>query len=274
MATPATSTTFSQRAKDTFASLQFVWALGHLVTVISTIFYFTSFFDAPRASGHYTRAFLGAFVSYAVVVYKTFGVPEATPVFAQRFFSSENVQYLILTIIWIISPIYSVATIPFFVFSVFHLLNYVRVHLLPVLFPELKASTAAGSQAATPTGISHKISRALNSIIVNNNPIALYYVAYFEVVAVMGALIIGAFSLKSIFAPLFYAQFLRLRYNLSPHTRRAFSDLRTRLDASIIGQNRLPSKVPPVLVKAYKFLQNALISFGQAGVRTEQVPRK
>jgi hypothetical protein len=53
---------------------QFAWFLGHVAVLAGTLFYFFSlitFKSNPRA---YSTAYLGALVSYGVVVYKSLGV--------------------------------------------------------------------------------------------------------------------------------------------------------------------------------------------------------
>ncbi len=55
----------------------------------------------------YTATYLGAILSYCVVVYKSFGVPQLNKPYIQRALMDENVQYLFLAVYWFMSkPIF------------------------------------------------------------------------------------------------------------------------------------------------------------------------
>lgn len=57
-------------------------------------------------------AYLGALVSYGVVVYKAFGVPQPNKAYVQRAAMDENVQYLFLAVYWWLSkPIFRECTV-------------------------------------------------------------------------------------------------------------------------------------------------------------------
>ena len=65
-------------------------------TVTSTI----TFSSSGPGKFWYSLAYLGAIVSYGVVVYKSFGVPQMTKAYFQKAAMDENVQYFLLSLYW------------------------------------------------------------------------------------------------------------------------------------------------------------------------------
>jgi hypothetical protein len=57
--------------------------------------------------------------------------------------------------------------------------------------------------------------------------------------------------------PLFFVQFLRLRYAVSEFTRSAFFNMRVQLDGVLLG-----GRVPPVMERSYTYVRNMLIVLG------------
>lgn len=85
-----------------------IWAAGHFLTFVCGLRYLVSvvLFRGP-SSRWYTVAYLGALVSYGVVVYNRFGVPQPSKAWLQRAVMEENVQYLFLALYWWINkPIF------------------------------------------------------------------------------------------------------------------------------------------------------------------------
>ncbi|KAF9114886.1 hypothetical protein BGX27_009531 [Mortierella sp. AM989] len=228
---------------------QFIWWLGHVTMLVCTAFYLPYWFTFNyKAGGHwYTRAFFGALVSYSVVVYKSF---------------PENVQYLLMAFFWWRSTPMLAPLIPYAIFAFFNSLNYARTNIIPALFPAPPAGTTSTTHAQI-ANISNKIQVWTEK----NHAAAMAFVAYVEVVGVMGSLIFGAITFQSSFlSPIVYANFLRFRYFFSLHTRAAFALIRARLDNLIVPQGGNPS-VPPVVAQAYTAVRGAITRFGQAAVQ-------
>lgn len=64
--------TFFARVRD--QTLQFAWFAGHVLTLVGSALYFLSVVMFRASSKAYTIAYVGALLSYGVVVYKTHGV--------------------------------------------------------------------------------------------------------------------------------------------------------------------------------------------------------
>ncbi|KAF9170409.1 hypothetical protein BGX21_008819 [Mortierella sp. AD011] len=233
---------------------QFVWWCGHVFLLICTLLYLPYWltFSFKAGSHWYARAFFGAVVSYGVVVYKSFPQIKFEAQFLQSMLVEENVQYFLMAIFfWRSTPMIA-PLIPYVVFAFFNALNYTRTNLLPAIFPTPPAELSRKIQVWTET----------------NHAAAMSFVAYVEIVGVMGSLVIGAITFQSSFlSPIIYANFLRFRFFFSIHTRAAFAQLRARLDAKVVGN----PKIPPKAIKAYEIARGAIIRFGMAAV---QQPRE
>ncbi|KAF9392518.1 hypothetical protein CPB97_000600 [Podila verticillata] len=240
---------------------QFAWWVGHVVLLICTLFYLPYWLTFRYSAGAhwYTRAFLGAILSYGVVVYKSFPEIQFNAQFLQAAFTEENTLYFIMAIYWWQSTPMLAPLIPYAVFAIFNALTYVRTNILALAFGD--ANTAQASS----------LSKTIESIVDNNHNVAMSAVALFEIVGVMGSLILGALTFQSsFFSPILYAFFLRFRYFFNPHTRSAFTLLQARLDGLVLNN----PKVPPQALKAYGMAQRALVQFGSAAVQQPgtQVP--
>ncbi|KAF9351535.1 hypothetical protein BGX34_000505 [Mortierella sp. NVP85] len=198
-------------------------------------------------------------VSYGVVVYKSFPNIQFTTEFAQKLFAEENVQYFLMAIFWWRSTPMLAPLIPYAVFAFFNSLNYIRTNLLPALFPE--------PPAGTTDAIYNKVnafSRNLQVWTQVNHAGAMAFVAYIEVVGVMGSLIFGAITFQSsLLSPIVYANFLRFRYYFSLHTRTAFALIRARLDNLFVPAAGNP-QIPPAVARGYTMARDFIIRFGEA----------
>lgn len=87
-----------------------MWAAGHFLVFFSGIRFLLGLFtlNTPNLGHWYTIAYLGAIVSYGVVCYKSFGIPQLNKAYIQRALFDENVQYLVFALYWWFNkPIFS-----------------------------------------------------------------------------------------------------------------------------------------------------------------------
>lgn len=75
-----------------------LWASGHLLVLLATLITYFNLFNTPYKS--YYLAYLGVILSWAIVVYKSLGVPQPTKLYLRRALMDENVQYLLLALYW------------------------------------------------------------------------------------------------------------------------------------------------------------------------------
>ncbi|KAI9360182.1 hypothetical protein BD770DRAFT_385038 [Pilaira anomala] len=197
---------------ELFQQRQFYWWLGHVCVVCNGLIYFSSVLSLNSNVSYYKRAFLGALLSYAVVIYNSIGVTHTR--ISMDLLCDENVHYFVIAFYWYSYQPITVTLIPFFIFSIFHTLTYTKSTLLPFLSIP-KSELDSKIQYFTDT----------------YHTTAMQYVAYIEVVIILGRLILGIILFRtSVLALIVFVHFLRLRYFLSSYTRDALKYTTLQLD--------------------------------------------
>lgn len=113
-------------------TLQFGWFIGHLALLMATLRYFLSYitfnFASTWAMLSYRTVFVSAAFTYGIVVYKanksrfrggssSRSPPQQTAV---AILGDENMQYLLMALVWLLSKQIPLAILPFAVYSLFH----------------------------------------------------------------------------------------------------------------------------------------------------------
>ncbi|KAI0343920.1 hypothetical protein BDW22DRAFT_1427588 [Trametopsis cervina] len=213
----------------------YLWAGGHFILLVSSIKYLLAWalFRAPSA-WWYKTSFLGALISYAIVCYKSLGIPQPSPAWFKRALLDENVQYTLLAVFWWTSKPIAVTLLPYAIFSLFHALSFTRSTLMPQFLPPGPPATAGGPP--TP----HPLAKRLQLWVKANYDTAMKAVAFIELL-IMARVLFGAILFRnSILSPIFYAHFLRQRYYQSVFTRNAVQYVNARVE----GYVRSPSAHP------------------------------
>ncbi|KAJ2908404.1 Transmembrane nucleoporin, partial [Coemansia aciculifera] len=256
---------------------QFYWWVGHLVVLsFGLTYYMKRLLFSGGANWYYSQAYLGALTSYAIVIYKTYGPPQANLAFMQRLLVDENVEYLMLATYWYWNSPVFVTLVPFVVFSLFHVITYTRSVAIPLFFPEVTGeiqrarqaeSTAGGSAAGgVLMSVPARASKYMGDWSSRYYSPALREVGVWEVAVIGVWLVVGALTLQSPFlAPVFYVQFLRMRYALSAPTRAAFRRVRIWLDKLLTPPQASPH-VPGVVTDSYVKGRDYLVQLGNAMV--------
>ncbi|ORX84631.1 hypothetical protein K493DRAFT_291751 [Basidiobolus meristosporus CBS 931.73] len=257
---PQAPSSLIERVKPMVTNPRFAWWIGHCVVTVSSLFYlFNKLFGSTLATQRwYYRVYIGVLISYGITVWKTYGVPQFNTAFLQRIMLDDNVHYLLMGLLWYSSPTLFVTIIPFAVYSLFHVIDFARATLLPTVFPDINSTTrsAAATQAANLAKIMKHIKDTYYDIAMKN-------VARVEVIGIMGLQLLGAITFQlSPLGALFYANFLRVRYHLSPHIRQTFTDIRVFLDKYLLPPAN--PKIPAAVGKAYTFARDGVISYGQS----------
>ena len=208
----------------------------------------------------YRTSFLAAATTYGIVVYKTQRARAKTgtkpPLGVVGYLSDENVQYLrtswlvcfptlgkitdqifrclVLALVWLISPQYPLALLPYSVYSIFHIATYTRANLIPTISPP-----PADSPKKEEGPIAQKIGYFVKE----------HYTASMSIVSSLEILLWARLLLSAIFFQrrswiliALYTAFLRARFALSPHVRGSISQLGARVD-SLVGAQGTPPAV-------------------------------
>lgn len=142
-----------------------------------------------------------------------------------------------MALIWLFTPQYPLALLPYCVYSIFHVATYTRANLLPVISPPPAAVEGAPRpKANSPLG--DKIGAFVKE----------YYDASMSVVSgleillwvrvVLSALL---FQRRSWILLVLYTGFLRARYTQSTHVQASFSHLGARIDDLVGAQGTPPA---------------------------------
>jgi len=244
----------------------YIWALGHFVVLLTTTWYLKAYvtFQSSGYAWWYKASFLGSITSYAIVCYKSLGVPQPNIAYVQRALLDENVQYFLMAILWWSSRPLPLALVPYFVFSLFHALSFARTNIIPKVFPPTAA--APGPNGATANGPPvPALSRTIQVWVKANYDTAMMLVARLELLILLRA-VLGVFFLQnSLLVPLAFSHFLRSRYYSSAFTRNA-------VHTSSIFVEELVNKPgnPPLVKKVYDVAKAAVIRWGNARVLEPQ----
>lgn len=242
-------------------TLQFGWFIGHLTLLLTTLRYTISFIkfntSTTAAQVSYRLAFLSAAVTYGIVVYKAYRARikqaganrPALQAHLMAMTGDENVQYLVMALIWLFTrPVY-IALLPFTIYSTFHFLTYLRTALIPTLMPPpTSPQYPAGGSAtgASPPGPKPKsttpnaLSDAISKFVKSHYDTSMAIVANLEI-ALFGRLLLGCLVfMNSWIMVIIYAAFLRIRVRQSPFVRQALTTTEVKIDGLLADQ-----RVPP-----------------------------
>jgi len=241
---PPSNLPLSQRLMQLAKTLQFAWFAGHVTLLLCTARYFLSYITfncySTVAQISYRTAFIAAAATYGIVVYKAYrarmrsGRPQAGGNAA--LIADENVQYLIMAIVWLFSRQVPLALLPFSVYSVFHVATYTRANLIPTIQPP--ASSSSGSSVPKQSALSDTIGRFVKT----------YYDTSMELVAVLEIMLwfrlvlsLLTFSRGGLFLFVVYTLFFRARYSQSTFVQDALNKMTARADAIFANQS-----IPPL----------------------------
>ncbi|KAK4227170.1 nucleoporin POM33 [Podospora fimiseda] len=248
---PSPDLPIGQRLQKLATTLQFAWFSGHAVLILCITRYAFSWirfnFYSRMAQFCYRLAFISAASTYGIVVYKTWRARQKTgakqPGGALGYLSDENIQYLLMALIWLIMPQYPLALLPYGIYSVFHVATYTRANLIPTFFPPQKLPPSAG---AVPNGkpqyAPHPLADAIGSFVKQYYDASMSIVSSLEI-ALWARLLFGAiiWQRRSWILLAIYTGFLRARYAQSSHVQNSFAQLEARIDNLIGAQGTPPA---------------------------------
>lgn len=148
-----------------------------------------------------------------------------------------------MALVWLISPQYPLAMLPFGVYSVFHVATYTRTNLIPTVQPPQPAAPASGAspnakQAFKPNALADTIGKFVKE----------YYDASMGLVAILEILLWGRILLSAItfqkgswILITVYTAFLRSRFAQSSFVKAQFGQLEARVDSLVGAQSTPPA---------------------------------
>lgn len=228
-------------------TLQFAWFAGHAVTLLSAVLCFLS--SRPIL---YRVAYFGVLESFGIITYQHYFVKPKTPaetgaaaITPASLLQNGDFLYFVMALIWSFTPKFTLSLIPYAMFSLFHVLIYLKSILLPEVFG-LNASNS-------------KVVSFIDKYVRDYNERCMYWVGSVELSILVCLLVRVLFWYpRSIILFLSYALFVKFRFENSKYMKSAFAQWRVRLD----GIMSHPS-IPIPLKQAYNQSKSLLIRISQ-----------
>ncbi|KAK1752239.1 nucleoporin POM33 [Echria macrotheca] len=247
---PPADLPLGQRLQRLAQTLQFAWFAGHATLIICIFRYALSWmrmnYYSRTAQFCYRFTFISAALTYGIVVYKTWrarqkvNAKQPTPL---GYLADENIQYLLMAIVWLFMPQYPLAMLPYGIYSVFHVATYTRANLIPTVIPPTKVPPRDGaSPSAKPQYTQHPLSDAIGSFVKKYYDSSMSIVSGLEILLWI-RLLLGAvfFQRRSWILLAIYTAFLRARFAQSTHVQNSFTQLEARVDNLIGAQGTPPA---------------------------------
>ncbi|KAK5445407.1 Transmembrane nucleoporin [Exophiala xenobiotica] len=246
---PSANASLGERLTRLATTLQFAWFLGHFTLLISVfrygLSYFTFNYYSKWAAFTYRLAFISAVATYGIVVFKAYRarVKPGDPVgrTAMLLLSDENVQYLLISLVWLYSRQVPLALLPFTVYSVFHVATYTRTNIIPTLSPP---KAAPGSTPTSPgaTKSQSPLANSIGRFVKEYYDSSMMLVAGLEILLWFRLLLSAfTFSKGSWILLGIYTVFLRARFHQSQFVQGAFSRGSAHIDQQVQNPNFPPA---------------------------------
>ncbi|KAI0010933.1 hypothetical protein F4779DRAFT_615999 [Xylariaceae sp. FL0662B] len=259
---PSADLPLSQRVLALVKTLQFAWFSGHLMLLLCISRFTPSWVSwnwySTWAKISYRTAFMSAALTYGIVVYKTWRARQKIgnkhPGGVVGIMSDENVQYLAMALVWLISPPYYFSMLPYGVYSIFHVATYTRNNLIPTIQP-YKAPASASPSPTSQSG--NPIADAIGSFVKRFYDKSMFVVSGLEIfIWLRLAFDALLWQRRSWILITCYTAFLRTRYAQSSHVQTTLSTFESRIDSLVGAQS-----TPPVLRSVWEGVKNAARQF-------------
>jgi hypothetical protein len=136
-----------------------------------------------------------------------------------------------MAVLWLLSPQYPIAMLPYCVYSIFHTLNYTRTSLIPTLQPPRPISTGF-----EPNPMADNIGVFVRTYYDD----CMAIVSSFEILLWLRILLSAIlFQTRSWILIAVYTAFLRSRFAQSAHVQHAFRNLEAKVD-NLVGSQGTP----------------------------------
>jgi len=221
---------------------QILWFLGQLMVIFCGIGYILPFMDPLFSFACYRLVFLFSILNYGFLLFKTIGFPQLNKEYFSGVMTNENAHYLLLSLILLTSyPLFTVL-IPYVVYSVFHVSNFLKYSSVSVL-PSVLYSFYR-----------RNLEKYIDRLLTFQQQV-LYQIAYFELTSIL-LIILNLFGGYGSFLQLFgYYWFLNNRYLSSSYARVVYDETGRKLDSFFL---KAPGFIQSIYFSVRGFLRNAV----------------
>lgn len=220
-------------------------SIGHVSVIVGFFFYSLwsiGIVKSPRVANFWYKEVYTAVIStYGIVLYETYGRNGARALNPMLLLKDENIQYTLVSILWLLTTPFFGTLPPFAIFSVLHILSYTRSYLLPL----------AGHSDKSP--LSQRIANFTHSY---NAQLMVFASSSEFFVLVRLLFYVLSFRAQAIIQAAAYFAFFKLRFNTSQYTRHVVKTWEVRVD----GLLSHPS-VPPVIKHGWVNFKGAVTTF-------------
>lgn len=166
-----------------------------------------------------------------------------------------------MALVWLFSPQYPIAMLPYGVYSVFHFATYTRSTVIPTIVPPTPVAAAAGaSPSAKPQYNNHPIADAIGNFVKEYYDTSMSVVAGLEILLWVRLLLAAIlFQRRSWILLALYTTFLRARFSQSAHVQNSFATLEARIDNQVGAQG-----TPPAARSAWDAVKGGVRQFHSA----------
>ena len=150
-----------------------------------------------------------------------------------------------MALVWLFSPQYPLALLPYTVYSVFHVLTYTRNNVIPTIQPPKPlgpGQEGPGSPNAKPQYAPNPLADKIGAFVKNYYDASMSVVSGLEILLWIRLLLAALFfQQRSWILIAVYTTFLRARLGSSPHLMNSFSQLEARGDSLVGAQGTPPA---------------------------------
>ncbi|OZJ02705.1 hypothetical protein BZG36_03850 [Bifiguratus adelaidae] len=264
--------------------LEYVWLASNGLFLINALVFLVSWLVLHSFWHVYLVAYAFVAISYAISVFKEIGLPKEGEAWGKKFLMSESALYLMLAIYWMCSKPVAISLVPFIIYAVFHIAQFIeaRKKIQPSTAPQVSGSTPRPIEdqkvntgirlpGIEPAPTSTTPPKQLTPTQAKSKSGASFRDKYYaggmdgaskvEIFGVLPWTVLRALFLRSsMFTPLVFVHFLRLRYFTSSVTRHNFHATGAKIDQQLISPQRNP-KIPKKIGHGWMKVKAALKRF-------------
>lgn len=220
---------------DLAKTLQFAWFSGHVVVLLTSLFYFVSFRSKSQFhNGLYRLTYLGVLESFSIIIYQQHFKAKNQTLSIKALAQDENVMYFAIALLWLLTPRFTLTMIPFIIFSTFHFLTYMKSVLLPQVLQ---------------WNDENRYVALITKFIRENNDKSMVWSGSAELLCLIAVIFRALLWYpKSWLVLIIYSTFIKVRYEKSAYMRNCVKKWEVRADG-IVSSPSLPSSLKSGYVK-------------------------
>lgn len=163
-----------------------------------------------------------------------------------------------MALVWLFSPQYPLAMLPYCIYSVFHVATYTRANLIPTIQPPKATPPPAGSSPnAKPLYAPNPIGDKIGAFVKEYYDASMSVVSGLEILLWIRLFLAALlFQRRSWILIAIYTLFLRARFAQSTHVQSSFAQLEARVDSLVGAQG-----TPPAAKQAWDTVKGGARSF-------------